>query len=296
MHSSVKCALLLTLAAVAVTTSDAQTMSMRGHPLGHAVAWSRSFSFFQGKDGEMHNEMHEVETVFGHHGEFQEIQVDCHDSHCRKSMGFLAPRIQPAEVINTLLGEVRAPMSPETLLQHLRSSQHGFLAPSEVKSQAPPPFMAPLQVIRDAPDFFGSNLITSDAQSRHAPQAFPDRLHMKKIMLNRAPMKTGPTACAAGDLKLCLQQNAKVAFSVLGLGSVLLGLMTMMACMKFHRSTSARERPLQALAEPFVTDVVEDCTQAPTVLIQKASNVQPVASIEDGVPMYLTRLYARVLA
>lgn len=237
-----------------------------------------------------------MKQVFGDHGVIQDVRVDCRDSDCQKRIGFLAPRVQPAEVINALLGEVRAPMSPKELLQQLHTSQ-----------AAQPNFMAPLQIISDAqPDIFGANQPHFDpvlgGQPRQVPQAWKwkdlaDRMHMKKAVIMDAPrLKAGQTACAAGNLHLCLQQNAKVAFGFLALGSILLGFISMTACMKCHRSSSARERPLQALAEPFVTDVVEDCTQAPTVLIQKACDVQPVASLEDGIPLYLARLYVRALA
>lgn len=255
--------LKLTLALAAVAATNGQMM--QGQPPSHAVSWSRSFSFFQGRDGEMHKEVREVKQMF-HDGEIvQEVELDCRDTNClKKKMTFLAPRVQPAEVLNTLMGEVRAPMPPEALLARLQAANRGMVEP-EV-------------------------LVVSDAPLQR--QAFLDNVRMNAVP---QPQRHTLSTCLKGHLLVCLAENKTpvVAFAVLS--ALVFASVMLIGCIVGYRSVSARERPLQDLGQPLVPEAVEE-GDAEAVVAEKAVDVQPVASIKEGVSMYMARLYVRALA
>lgn len=234
----------------------------------------KSVSIFRGQDGQMHKEVHEVKKETSGQA-VKEVKVDCNDGRCQKSAIFLAPRQQlvqqPFEVINTMMGEVRAPMTPEALLERLQGARIG----TEVLQREPP--TQPQQLV-------------TGFQPRNMPQGFLER-HVHARAVKRT---TASTACATGDLSRCFEDNVGVPLTVVAL-ALMLGFLTMFACAKLFRPASARELPLQALAEPLAPEVPADA-QAQTCAAVKESQVQPVAAAEDGVAMYLSRLYMRALA
>lgn len=101
--------------------------------------------------------------------------------------------------------------------------------------------------------------------------------------------------CREGHWLLCFEKQ--MAFIFAAFIAILVGAYFVWSCRKHHRRVSARERPLQALAEPLAPAILES-GEAPTLSAKCPTETCTAASMgvpasDDGVQMYLAGLYSR---